>query len=287
MTELISTGIRRRVSVEMASIYDGSCSWPIAWHIKLRSEKRYWNREVLKCLVTQTTAERRNLESMSDPEVNLREKVFDHVRSEIVSGQARPGSMYSVPSLAESFGISTTPVREALLELARGGFLEPHRNRGFRVTMPSVEETRHIFDMREVLEVYAGRIVATLPKRDFPRLRPLADSVAAAIEKHSYSAYLTADHNFHRALIDAAGNPILTQTIFSLRDRIRFYGEGSSEGVERQKASIDEHYRIVSLVSDGDADGLATLLKTHIRSWEPLFMKAVATFEQPRGFQRA
>ena len=68
--------------------------------------------------------------------MSLRDKVVRWVRSDIVSGRSAPGTMYSVPSLAEQLGVSTTPVREALLELSRGGLITPLRNRGFKVERP-------------------------------------------------------------------------------------------------------------------------------------------------------
>jgi DNA-binding transcriptional regulator YhcF (GntR family) len=73
---------------------------------------------------------------------NLREKVLQQVRAEIISGQSGPGTMYSVPTLATCLGISTTPVREALLELSRGGLVEPMRNRGFKVVEPTLTRRR-------------------------------------------------------------------------------------------------------------------------------------------------
>ena len=63
---------------------------------------------------------------------NLREKVVERLRAEIVSGQGVPGTIYSVPGLASELGISTTPIREALLELSRAGLVTAMRNRGFR-----------------------------------------------------------------------------------------------------------------------------------------------------------
>ncbi|MCZ7472437.1 MULTISPECIES: GntR family transcriptional regulator [Rhizobium/Agrobacterium group] len=218
---------------------------------------------------------------MKVQDTNLREQVFSQIRGEIIAGHAPPGSMYSVPTIAESFGTSSTPVREALLELVRLGLLEPHKNRGFRVTSPSVEETRNIFDMREVLEVHAAIKVAKMPKKNLGKLERFADQIAAAVETKSFRAYLMADREFHHVLTSTAGNPILTDTVFSLRDRMRFYGDISEEGFERQKASVPEHYRIVELVNSGDAEELSVLLKSHIRSWEPLFMKAVK--EKPRA----
>ena len=96
---------------------------------------------------------------------NFREQVLQQVRAEIISGQSMPGSMYSVPTLAASLGVSSTPVREALLELARSGLIEPMRNRGFKVVEPTLTELRNLFDLREVLELHAAAIVVRKPKK--------------------------------------------------------------------------------------------------------------------------
>src|SRR5262249_14472197 len=133
-------------------------------------------------------------------EGNLREQVLQHVRAEIISGQSAPGTMYSVPSLAMALGVSTTPVREALLELARGGLIEPMRNRGFKVVAPTLAQLRNLFDMRELLEVYAAETVALKRKKDLTSLRILADDVAKAVESGSVPDYLEADRRFHHAL---------------------------------------------------------------------------------------
>ena len=75
-------------------------------------------------------------------DANLREQVVDQLRIAIVSGEMPPGAVCSVPSLARTLGISTTPIREALLQLTSDGLLQPMRNRGFRVVDPSLDELR-------------------------------------------------------------------------------------------------------------------------------------------------
>lgn len=107
---------------------------------------------------------------------NLREQVLRHVRSEIISGQSGPGKMYSVPTLAADLGMSTTPVREALLELARTGLIEPMRNRGFKVVEPTVDDLRNLFEMRNLLEVRAAELFALKSRK---KRRPLSTSPAS------------------------------------------------------------------------------------------------------------
>ena len=206
---------------------------------------------------------------------NLREQVLQQVRSEIISGHSAPGTMYSVPSLADSLGVSTTPVREALLELARSGLIEPLRNRGFKVVSPTLAQLRNLFDMRELVELYAAETVALKRKKDLSGLRLVAADVEQAVDMGSVPDYLEADRRFHQALTEQADNELLTETVMTLRDKMRLYGIASEPGKERQRDSIAEHYRIIELAEIGDANGLRELLRHHIRSWQPIFTEAL------------
>lgn len=214
---------------------------------------------------------------------NLREQVLQQVRSEIISGQSAPGAMYSVPSLAATLGVSTTPVREALLELARNGLIEPLRNRGFKVVAPTLAQLRNLFDMRELLEVFAAEAVALKRKKDLTRARVLADEVAQAVDSNSISDYLEADRRFHQAFTEQADNELLTETVMALRDKMRLYGIASEPGKERQRNSVAEHYRILELADIGDADGVRELMKHHIRSWQPIFTDELLRVTRVQG----
>jgi DNA-binding GntR family transcriptional regulator len=209
---------------------------------------------------------------------NLREQVLHRVRAEIISGQSGPGKMYSVPSLAADLGVSTTPVREALLELARGGLIEPMKNRGFKVVEPTVEELRNLFDTRALVEVHAAAIVASGPLEKRKAIRALtsaADAVGTAVEKDDLYGYLEADRRFHQAFLSAAGNPILTEVAMDLRDKMRLHGISSRAGLERQAASVAEHYRLIALAEAGEVDEIKSLMSQHIRTWEPIFVEAI------------
>lgn len=212
---------------------------------------------------------------------NLREQVLQQVRAEIISGQSMPGSMYSVPTLAASLGVSTTPVREALLELARSGLIEPMRNRGFKVVEPTLTELRNLFDLREVLELHAVTIVAR-KKKNLKELIRFADEVAHAVKNEDIRLYLEADRTFHQRLTAAAENPRLTEMVMGLRDQMRLYGIKSRAGLARQNESAAEHYQIIELAMAGREDELADLLRRHIRSWEPIFSEALSRMASPR-----
>lgn len=206
---------------------------------------------------------------------NLREQVLRRVRTEIISGQSLPGTMYSVPTLAGDLGVSTTPVREALLELARNGLIEPVRNRGFRVMEPTLEELRALFQLRELLEVGAAEILARQKPAKLDSLRRLADDVRDRVKVGDVRGYLEADRSFHHAFIAAAGNKPLTDMAMAARDRMRLYGISSRAGLDRQEASVTEHYRLIELAKAGDVHAIKPLLRSHIMTWEPIFVEAI------------
>ena len=212
----------------------------------------------------------------NDVPTSLRDQVVQRIRADIVAGYATPGTMYSVPALAEQLGVSTTPVREALLELSHGGFISPVRNRGFRVEATTLEDLRHGFALRELLERYAMQQVAERRLADPEPLRLLADEVADAVRREDGRGYIESDRAFHNELIARAGNPMLTRMIMNLRDAMRLYGMDSAAGRRRQEESVAEHYRLIDFAMAGDSKGIGRLISHHILAWEPIFTAGLA-----------
>ncbi len=202
---------------------------------------------------------------------SLRDMVLQRVRADIVSGHAGPGTMYSVPALAEELGVSTTPVREALLELSHGGLIAPVRNRGFRVEATSLEELSSGFALRELLERFAVVSLAEKRLTETEPLRRLADEIAAAVQREDSRLYIERDRAFHLELVSRVSNPMLTRFIMELRDGMRLYGLDSSAGRQRQVASVTEHYQLIDMAAAGQTDTIAKLITQHIRTWEPVF----------------
>ena len=207
---------------------------------------------------------------------SLRDLVLQRVRSEIVSGRSIPGTMYSVPALANDLGVSTTPVREALLELSRAGLLTPMRNRGFRVEAASLDDLNNVFALRDLLERYAMVAIAKKRITDTDDLRARADQIAAAVEKNDVETYIETDRAFHQALVARAENPLLTRSVMNLRDEMRLYGIDTPAGRERQLRSVDEHYQMIKLAETGDTEAIANLISRHILDWKPVFTAALA-----------
>jgi len=210
------------------------------------------------------------------PRASLREHVVERIRSEILSGRTPAGAVYSVPSLAAELGISTTPVREALLELCRTGLLAPMRNRGFRVQAMSLTELDHLFTMRELLERFAMESLARQGLKNPGPARAMADNVAKAVENGDIQGYLAADRSFHTIMVADVGNPLQTKLILQLRDDMRLFGVDSPEGLKRQHESVQEHYEMIDLAIRQEVEAIGALISRHILAWKPLFRSALA-----------
>jgi DNA-binding GntR family transcriptional regulator len=196
---------------------------------------------------------------------NLREEIRDMLRGAVISGQLRPGIVYSAPRLAEQFGVSVTPVREAMLDLANEGHVEALRNKGFRVTELSPAQLDSITDVRVLLEVPTVRAVALAgaDPSTIDRLNRLAACIIEAAERHDLVGYVTADMEFHLAVLGLAGNPELVDVARSLRTKSRLYGLQSLTP-DQIFPSSQEHLDLVHLIEARDADGAERLMRRHL-----------------------
>ena len=205
----------------------------------------------------------------------LRDMVVERIRSSIVSGRTAPGTLFSVPTLAGELNISTTPVREALLELARSGLVTPLRNRGFRVEQISLEALNDLFFVREMLETSAAMELARRKPTDAGELRRLARAVEAAVAADDVPGYIESDRAFHRTFVSQAGNPLLTRLVVEARDSMRLYGIDTGPGQARQQASVPEHFHLVELAERGAVKDVSKLMGHHILTWKPIFKDAI------------
>src|ERR1700684_1612361 len=138
---------------------------------------------------------------------SFRDQVRRALEAALVAGELKPGELYSAPALGERFGVSATPVREAMLALAKDGFVVAERNRGFRVVEISEEDLDEISQIRLLLEVPSTVEVAKIASADvFDRLAGIADEIVAAAARGDLIEYLDSDRRFHVELISQLGN---------------------------------------------------------------------------------
>lgn len=196
---------------------------------------------------------------------SLREQVERTLSSRIVAGEFAPGTVLTVPTLANEFGVSATPVREAMLNLARRGFLSPIRNRGFRVTEVSDDELRELREVRVLLEAPPMRAIAgKVPAGTVGELLALADEIVSAGREGRFEDYLEADTTFHLTLLELTGNRHLVRLVRELRQQTRLVGLVDLAETDALAASSLEHAELVRMLVDGDGEAAEQLMRRHI-----------------------
>ena len=196
---------------------------------------------------------------------SLRAKVTKELRAAVISGRMRPGSVYSAPALAQEFGVSPTPVREAMVDLCSEGLVETVRNKGYRVTEVSDEDLDDITDLRLMIEPPAARRATTAAtEADIAALRQLADRIVEGARRSDLIDYTLADIDFHLKLLTLAGNARIVKTVADLRAQTRLYGLMRLAQAGQLESSAAEHHIIVDLMAEGDGPGVEAALARHI-----------------------
>lgn len=199
------------------------------------------------------------------PSTSLRESIERSVSAAIVAGLVPPGELLTVPALAAQFEVSATPVREAMLNLQKLGFVEPVRNKGFRVTAVSMQDLEDIVDVRRRLEVpVVGALADDYPAAEDERLRALARVIVEAAARSDLPAYLEADIDFHAELLRLGGNDRLVEIVVALRRETRLTGLSGMQGSAELGESAAEHERLLDLMRAGDRPAAEELMHRHI-----------------------
>ncbi|MET8471438.1 GntR family transcriptional regulator [Streptomyces sp. NPDC006422] len=189
---------------------------------------------------------------------SVRGQVLDALRAALVSGDLRPGEVYSGPALGERFGVSATPVREAMQQLAREGAVEVVPNRGFRVTRRSDRELAELAEVRVLVEVpVVTRLARTVAPARWAELRPLARATVVAAGAGDRAGYAEADRAFHRALLAFAGNDQVVRVADELQRQV---------GWAMCDMAVDavQHGVLLDALEAGDVSAADTVLRTHL-----------------------
>lgn len=200
-----------------------------------------------------------------EPTSSLRGAVERSMSAAIIAGEFIPGALVSVPSLAGRFGVSATPVREAMLNLEKRGFVEPVKNKGFRVTNVSEEDLREIVQVRQWLEAPPMRIVSVkLTQVNIEPYRKLANQIISTAEQSDMPGHLAADTEFHLALLRLTENERLVELVAELRKQTRRLGLDALGGRGKLLTVAHEHHDLLDMLVKGRGIDAEKLMIKHI-----------------------
>jgi DNA-binding GntR family transcriptional regulator len=197
--------------------------------------------------------------------LNLRETVVEKLRTAIITGELKEGTVVSAPALGAQLGVSATPVREAMMDLAREGLVETMKNKGFRVTTVTDEELLNLTEVRLLIEPpTVARVAGHVPAAAIVELRAIADRNVLAAEQEDLQTYLVTDRDLHALILKHAANPFLEELATSLRRRTRMYGLLTLADAGVLSESAREHHQLIDLIEAGDGRAAEALARRHI-----------------------
>lgn len=193
------------------------------------------------------------------------EALRDQLEQDIVTGHFKPGERLDEQSLAKRFGVSRTPIREALMQLASNGMVDLQPHRGAFVASLSLKEIIERFEMMAALEGMCGALAARrITDEQRSNLVEAHKACAEAAKNSSIDAYYYANKRFHQAIYDACNNAYLVEQARQLQTRLQPYRRLQLRARHRVSNSLNEHQSIVEAILDGDSAKAEQHLREHI-----------------------
>lgn len=191
---------------------------------------------------------------------DLVDRVYRSLLDAISDGSLAPGERLTQEEVAQQLAVSRQPVLQALRLLKKDGFVQDAPGRGLQVTPLDAQAIRHIYQVRGALDALAARLAA---RRRF-RIDPAVIAAGrAAARSENLAAMIDADLAFHRALYEAAGNPLIGESAQLHWRHLKRVMGAVLQNLGQRDAVWDEHQAIADAIAAGDADRAARLIEEH------------------------
>ncbi|MFC4944556.1 GntR family transcriptional regulator [Pseudonocardia sp. GCM10023141] len=211
------------------------------------------------------TADQRLAQTLGDRHVPLRDQVLEELRDRIITGRYAPGERLTEERLAQDFGVSRNPVREALRTAEAEGFVRMQPRRGVLVARPDASTIRDLFAIRGRLEPLAARLAAErATAEDVTALHSLLDAARAATDRGELDRVAVLNSRLHQKVIDIGGNVWLSAITTSLYRHVQWVFTLTVS--HRAPHSWTEHVRLVEAIAAHDPDTAEVLAAAHVEA---------------------
>ena len=221
----------------------------------------------------------------SSPSPTLSETIRVRLADEITSGHLAPGAEIDEQAVAERFGVSRTPVREALRDLAALGLVEIEPRRGVRVAAITADRLGEMFEVMAETEALCARLATyRMTPAERLALRALHRQSFEAVERGDVDGYDAFNRDFHSTLYRGTHNVFLADHAIALRLRLAPFRRAQFRGKRRLIESYEEHDALVRQVLRGDGEEVARLMRAHMLTASATlagYLGETATANQP------
>ena len=193
------------------------------------------------------------------------ERLRAMIEEDILSFKLKPGDKLDECRLAEKYGTSRTPVREALRQLSSNGLIEIKPHKGAMVAKLGIRELIELLEVMAELEGACGRLAAkSCLNHDIDAIIAAQETCRKYAELRDVQNYQKANEAFHEAIYAASRNDCLAKLTLSIRNRVAAYRRLQLEQMGRVKVSVTDHDKIVHAIQEGLPDEADRLLQLHI-----------------------
>jgi DNA-binding GntR family transcriptional regulator len=203
------------------------------------------------------------------PDHGLADAVADHLRADILRGVYGPGDRLVERRLAQRFGVSHIPLREALARLVEEGLVERLPRRGARVASLSPRMLEEVSSLRVVLEQFAirrleGRFTASARRE----LQAIVDQMIRAADKHDLALVHELDQRFHEYLWRLTDHALLMEVAGQLRGRVSHFFRAAAAplGPDGMRRHAETHQELLNVIASGDRRAAEDAMERHIRA---------------------
>jgi DNA-binding GntR family transcriptional regulator len=205
---------------------------------------------------------------------SLGEHVFESLKHSIVRGKISSGEWLVESHIAETLGISRTPVREAIHKLEREGLIERQARGGFTVLGLKRDDIEETFGIRSVLEGYAARLTTVRHEaQELEKLEDKIDEFQNALDRKKMNLLPAINTQFHDLLYSLSKSPKLINMINGLRDQIYRYRQMILKEKKFASTSNLDHKKMLKYIRKRDAEGAERLVRDHILRGQEMVLK--------------
>ncbi|MBI5682951.1 MAG: GntR family transcriptional regulator [Deltaproteobacteria bacterium] len=206
----------------------------------------------------------------------LRERIVDSIKEAVIKGSLKPGERVPEPELAERFGISRTPIREAFRQLEIEGFITVTPRKGAIVSPITDKDVRDFYGIKGVLEGYAAKTSChKLTEKDLQKMEHLNELMMRCAEKNDAKTFSKIDNQFHDVFLKAGGNEKLWKLLHNLVQQFERFRMASISLPGRMKGSIKQHGDIINAFRRKDVDLVERLVKLNAEKGAELLVKEI------------
>ena len=204
----------------------------------------------------------------------LREVVYEELKALILTGKIIPGTRLMEIELAESMGVSRTPIREAIRKLEKEGLVTIEPRRGAYASQISTEDMIAILEVRQNLDGIAAHFAASRATQEqLKQLKLFAEKFNQALEEGNMQNMIEFDTKFHRTIVDASHNKVLVQMIEKLQELVLRFRYIYFDDFKRAENMPVEHKDILDAILNGDSEVARAAADVHIDRLKELVIK--------------